>query len=88
MAALIPNQMIAQYVDGVTQKTVLFSLLNADAADTADLAPWFKIVKRAGIISATGTHVLAAAVSANTVVTVPAGPVDDGLWLLVVGVST
>jgi hypothetical protein len=52
----------------------------------ADLASEFSIVKRAGIVSATGTHIASASVS-GTVITIPTGPLDDGVWLLAVGVA-
>jgi hypothetical protein len=89
MALLTANQVQLEYTDGKCIRTCLFSIKNADATDTVDMTPWFMVVKRAGIISSTGTHVLAAAVSGTPplTVTIPAGPADDGLWLLVVGVS-
>lgn len=89
MALLSISQVQLEYSDGKNMRTCLFSLKNVDASDTVDLSPWFAVVKRAGIISTTGTHVLAATLTGTPPITaaVPAGPVDDGMWLLVVGVS-
>lgn len=81
------DQVSLEYTDGKNLKTALFSLKNVDGADTVDVSGYFKVVKRAGLISTTGTHVLAMTLTSATVLTVPAGPVDDALWLLVVGVS-
>lgn len=87
MAELAPDQVSLVYSDGVCSKTALFALKNATAADTVQLQSQFKVIKRAGIVSDTGTHVALANVSANTIVTIPTGPAADGLWLLCVGVS-
>lgn len=88
MAALVPNQMEMQYTDGQCDRTCLIALKNVNAGDTADVSPWFKVVKRAGIVSVTGTTIAAVTtITGNTVLTVPAGPTADGVWLLVVGVS-
>lgn len=87
MAALTPDQFALVYSDGVCSKTALYALKNVTAGDTVELNNHFKIVKRAGIVSDTGTHIAAVSISSNTVGTIPAGPANDGLWLLVVGVS-
>jgi hypothetical protein len=89
MALLTLSQTQLEYTDGKNLRTCLFSLKNVDAADTVDMVPWFSVVKRAGVISSTGTHVLAATLTGTPAVTItiPAGPVDDAVWLLVVGVS-
>ena len=86
MAVLAPEQVISVYVDGNCSKTGLFSLRNVTAADTADLSSFFKVVKRAGIVSDTGTTIGACSIAGN-VVTIPAGPTSDGVWLLAVGVA-
>jgi hypothetical protein len=90
MPLLSTDQFWLAYSDGVAQRTCLFAVKNVDAADTIDLSGYFKVVKRAGVVSATGTQIAACAVSGTPPVTltIPAGPVDDALWLLVVGVST
>lgn len=87
MAELAPDQVSVVYSDGVCSKTVLYALKNANAADTVQMQKEFKVVKRAGIVSDTGTHIAAVTISANTVGTIPTGPAADGLWLLAVGVS-
>lgn len=87
MAVLNVDQLWLAYSDGVAQRTCLFTIKNADAADTVDVAAYFKVVKRAGIVSATGTTIASITGIAGTNLTVPAGPIDDALWLIVVGVS-
>lgn len=88
MAALTSDQVTVVFTDGACGKTALYSVKNCTAGDTADLASQFKIVKRAGVVSATGTTIAAVStITSNTVVTLPAGPTQDGIWLLVVGVS-
>lgn len=81
------------YQDGQCEKSALFTIKNTTAGDTIDVASWFTVVKRAGIVSATGTTIAAIATIANganggpTLLTMPAGPSQDGLWLIVVGVA-
>lgn len=87
MAALTPDQFTVVYSDGVCSKTVLYAVKNATAADTMEMNKEFKVVKRAGIVSDTGTHIAAVSISSNTVGTIPTGPAADGLWLLAVGVA-
>jgi hypothetical protein len=65
----------------------LFAVKNATAGDTVDLAPYFKYIKRAGVVGDTSTTIAACAVSPPTGLTVPTGPSNDGLWVLVTGVS-
>ena len=88
MAALTPNQVKVVYEDGQCSKAALYALKNVDAADTVDVGAHFSVVKRAGIVSDTGTHIAAVATIVGSILTIPAGPVDDGIWLLVVGVSS
>lgn len=88
MAALASDQATMVYTDGQCSKMALYALKNVTAADTADLASQFKVVKRAGIVSDTGTTIAGCTITSNTVITIPAGPAADGVWLLVVGVST
>lgn len=81
-----------EYLGGTCAKTGLFAVCGASAGDVLDMYPWFSVVKRAGIVSATGTTVAQVAVKsgangAPTALTIPAGPSQDGLWLIVVGVS-
>ena len=88
MAALTVDQITLVYKDGDCSRTALFSLKNVTATDTLDLGSYFKYVKRAGLISDTGTTVANCAISAPTGLTVPTGPLNDAVWLLVVGIAT
>lgn len=89
MAQLSADQVLGVYYDGTCERTALYSMKNVTAGDTADLIKDFKVVKRAGVVSATGTTIAAVTVfSGNTGVTIPAGPLADGIWLLVVGVAS
>jgi hypothetical protein len=87
MAALTADQISLVYQDGACFRTAFMALLNVDAADTVDVGEWFKVVKRAGLVSGTGTTIAAIATIAGTTLTIPAGPADDGVWLVVVGVA-
>lgn len=88
MAALTTDQAMPVFSDGTCEKTVLYSLKNITAGDTAELNREFKVVKRAGIVSATGTTIAAVStITGNTGIIIPAGPAADGVWLLVVGVA-
>ena len=86
MSLLTNDQVALAYQDGYCAKAALFSLKNATALDTVDLAQWFKVVKRVGLVSDTGTTV-GSCTFAGTVVTILTGPLNDGVWLLVVGVA-
>jgi hypothetical protein len=83
----ITNQTQLVYTNGDCQRTCLYSVKNTDASDTVDLAGQFRVIKRAGIVSDTGTTIAAIVTIAGTTVTIPTGPTDDGVWLIVVGVS-
>lgn len=87
MALLAPDQVTLVYQDGTCGKTALYAVKNVDAADTVDVGAQFKVVKRAGLVSDTGATIAAIGTITGTVLTVPAGPADDGVWLIVVGVS-
>jgi uncharacterized membrane protein len=86
MALIDFDRVTLVYSDGQSFRTALYSLKNVNAGDTAELQNEFTIVKRAGLVSSTGTHILACTI-AGTVITIPAGPAADGLWLLAVGVA-
>lgn len=86
MTALNAGQVSKVYSDGACDHAALYALKNVTAADTLDLGGDFSVVKRAGIVSATGTTIAALSISGTTL-TVPAGPNADGLWLLAVGVA-
>lgn len=86
MAALTTDQRELVYKDGVCSLTGLYALKNVTAADTVDVGAEFKVVKRAGIVSDTGTTIASCTIT-GTVLTIPSGPTADGVWLLVVGVA-
>lgn len=88
MALLANDQATLVYTEGVCGRTALYALKNVDAADTVDVAAQFKVVKRAGIVSDSGTTIASISTITGTVLTIPAGPSDDGVWLIVVGVSS
>jgi hypothetical protein len=87
MALLAADQAVMVFATGICGKMALYSLKNIDAADTVDVGAQFKVIKRAGIVSDTGTTIAAIVTITGTVITIPAGPSDDGVWLIVVGVS-
>lgn len=87
MALLTNDQATVVFTNGTCAHTALYSLKNVDAGDTVDVATQFRIVKRAGIVSDTGTTIAAISTITGTVLTIPNGPSDDGVWLLVVGVA-
>lgn len=88
MAALTTDQFTPVYTDGKCALTVLYALKNVTATDTVDLAGQFKVVKRAGLLSLTSSTVAAVAtITGNTVLTIPAGPANDGVWLIAWGVA-
>jgi hypothetical protein len=86
MAALTGDQFSVVYQDGTCGRTALVALKNVTAADTVDLGGNFKVIKRAGIVSDTGTTIASCSIT-GTVVTIPTGPSADGVWLLAVGVA-
>lgn len=86
MAALTTNQVVKQFSDGASSRTVLYALRNVTAGDTADLAADFSVVKRAVVLGTTVNGALAASV-ATTIATMPAGLANDAAWLLAWGAS-
>jgi len=83
----ITGNLVQVYEDGTCGRAALYALNNCDAADTVDVAASFRVVKRAGIVSQTGTTIANISTITGTVLTIPAGPNDDGVWLIVVGVA-
>jgi hypothetical protein len=82
----VSGQATAVYNDGSCEHTTLLSVKNVTAGDTLNVGSWFSVVKRAGLVSATGTTI-ANVTFTGTVLTIPAGPASDGVWIIVVGVS-
>jgi hypothetical protein len=88
MALLTTDQVTLVTQDGRCSTSALIALKGVSAGDTLDVGNWFKVVKRAGIVSDTGTTIAAISTIAGTILTIPAGPSADGVWLLAVGVSS
>ena len=86
MAVLTADQFTVVYSEGACGKTALIALKNVTATDTVDLAGIFKVIKRCGIVSETGTTIASCSI-AGTTITIPTGPAADGVWLLAVGVA-
>lgn len=82
----ISTQATAVYQDGACEHTVLLAVKNATAGDTIDVSSWFRVVKRAGMVSVTGTNIAAFTI-AGTILTVPTGPNSDAVWGLIFGVA-
>lgn len=87
MALLTQDQAQMVYSDGACGRSALYSLKNVNAGDTVDVGSHFKVVKRAGLVSETGTTIAAIATISGTILTIPAGPASDGVWLIAVGVA-
>lgn len=84
--ANITTQIQEVFTDGKCGRTSLFAVKNATAGDTLDVGAFFSVVKLAGLVSNTGATI-AGVSNTGTVLTIPAGPAQDGVWLLIVGVS-
>lgn len=88
MAALTTSQVNAIYVQGDSALTGLYGLRGVNAGDTLDLsvvsAPPFHAVKRAVLLGISVTAAEAPAI-AGTVITIPAGAVEDSAYLLAWG---
>lgn len=87
MAALTFDQIALEYQDGKCEKTCVFSLKNVTAGDTVQLNGYFKVIKRAVALSGTDIHAGVISTITGTVMTIPAGPAQDGIWVLVIGVA-
>lgn len=79
------------YSSGDCERTVLLSVRNVTAGDTVDLYQWLGVVKKAGLVSDTGPTIAAFAAATNgtngtpTLLTVPAGPAQDAVWVIAQG---
>lgn len=88
MAVLTGDQIQLEYSDGKAERTCLFALKGVTATDTVQLNGYFKVVKRAVAISATDIHSGSiTTITSSTIITIPAGPSSDAIWVLVVGAS-
>ena len=83
----------AVYQSGDCDRTVLLAVRGTTAGDTVDVAQWLNVVKLAGLVSATGTTIAGfggpgtGANGGPTLLTIPAGPSQDGVWIIVTGVA-
>jgi hypothetical protein len=86
MSVLTASNVVKIWSEGQSDRAVLYALRKVTTADTMDLSADFLVAKQAAALGTTvaGT---AACVVAGTVVTMPAGLVNDAGWLLVWGVS-
>lgn len=82
----ISTRIVPVYEDGSNDHTALYAVKNATAGDTFNVGQRFSVVKRAGLVSSTGTTI-AQVVFAGVVLTIPAGVTNDGVWVIVVGVA-
>jgi flavin-binding protein dodecin len=82
----ITTQVTAVYQDGSCGHSALLAVKNATAGDTVDASSWFRVIKRAGMVSVTGTQIAAVTISGSTL-TIPTGPNSDAVWLLAFGVA-
>lgn len=87
MAALGMGQISLEFSDGKAERMCVFSFKDVTAGDTADLNGYFKIVKRAVALSSTADHSGSIGTINGTVITIPAGPSRDAVWMMVIGVS-
>lgn len=85
MADITPQATVV-YEDGSCGHSALIAVKNATAGDTIDVGSSFRVIKRAGMVSVTGTHIAALGISGTTL-TVPAGPSADAVWVLAYGVA-
>ena len=86
MAALTSDQIDVAFKDGRCGRNAYYLLKNVSANDTFDVGGEFKVVDRAGMVSITDSHIAAVSFS-GTVGTIPTGPANDGVAVVVVGVA-
>jgi hypothetical protein len=81
------------YQSGDCERTILLSVRNTTAGDTLDVYNWLSVVKKAGLVSDTGTTIASIATPANgakgtpTLLTIPAGPAADAVWIIAQGAA-
>jgi hypothetical protein len=79
MALLTFDQISMEFQDGRAEKMCVFVLMNLNG--------YFKVVKRAVALSATDIHAGTIATINGTIITIPAGPTADAIWVMVIGVA-
>ena len=67
------------------ERIALYACRNVDAGDTVNVSREFRVVKQGGIVRTSGNP--SAATITGTVITFPTGLTDDGVWLLLIGVT-
>lgn len=87
MAVLPSVQYPMRHMSGDADRWAVFALLNITAGDTLDLSGFFTVVRRATLLGVTVNAALAATVSADTIITIPAGAAKDAAILTVYGVA-
>ena len=80
------GQATVVFEDGRCGHTALFAANAVNTGDTIDVGTHFRVIKRAGLVAETNTTV-AGVNFTGTVLTIPSGVSNDGVWLIVVGVA-
>ena len=92
MAALSATNAVVLAADGRADKGVFIALRNVSTGDTLDVGPALLnallFCDRAVVVGIKGGAQIAAAISAGTVVTMPAGMTNDTGYLMVWGSGT
>jgi hypothetical protein len=87
MTVLPSVQYPMRHMSGDVDRWAVFALLNVTAGDTLDLSGYFTVVRRATLLGVTVVAALAATVTADTIITIPAGAAKDAAVLTVYGVA-
>jgi hypothetical protein len=87
VAQLDPTQIALRHQSGDSDRYAVFALLNVNGGDTADLAQYFRVVKRATLLGMTIAATASVSGISGTVITIPAGPSADAVILTVFGVA-
>lgn len=87
MALLDATQVALRHESGDSDRYAVFALLNVNGGDTADLAQYFRVVKRATLVGMTIAATASVTGISGTVITIPAGPSSDAVILTVYGVA-
>lgn len=73
--------------DGKAERMCVFILKGVSAGDTINVGGYFRLVKRAVALSSTDVHSGSITTIAGTTVTIPAGPLNDAIYVMIIGVS-
>ena len=88
MAVLSTTNVVRVFENGLSDRMVLYALRKVTTGDTFDTAPDFLVARQAIAVGTTVVGQSAVVISANTVVTMPAGLTNDAGYMLVWGVSS